>query len=344
MLHIDLLYVQEYLWAVPPPVAVLVTSRSFSSGDLDLAAELESAGCEVVTGPASHDLTTLEPLLTSATAWIAGVGPVTAAHLDAAPQLQIVARYGVGVEAVDLAAAAERGIVVTNTPGANTSAVADHAIALMLAALRDITVGDRAVRSGSWGVRRTRQLGQLVVGVVGLGRIGRAVVTRLSGFGSTVLGYDPFVSQQQLDRLGVEGVGLDELVRRSDVITLHAPGEEVLVDAQFLALARPGLVLVNSARAGLVDEPALAEALRAGGLRSYAADVLGSEGSGYDSPLLAADLASRTLFTPHCGAQTTEAVDQMGRGAVDAVLAQLRGEQPPHLVPARSPDEGEGSP
>src|SRR4051794_36559449 len=185
---------------MPGPSVVLVTSRPFSSGDLDLAAELANAGCEVLRGPSDHDLDALRPALSRATAWIAGAGPVAAAHLDAAPHLQIVARYGVGVDAVDLAAAAARGVLVTNTPGANTGAVADHALALMLAALRNVAAGDRAVRTGDWSVRRTRQLGRLTVGIVGLGRIGREVASRLSGFGSTLLGHDPWVDQAALDR------------------------------------------------------------------------------------------------------------------------------------------------
>jgi D-3-phosphoglycerate dehydrogenase len=211
--------------------------------------------------------------------------------------------------------------------------VADHAVALMLAALRDVATGDRGVRAGRWTVRRTRQLGQLTVGIVGLGRIGREVASRLHGFGSTMLGYDPWVAQEELDRLGIERVDLDELARRSDVITLHAPGEAVLVDAPFLSLTRSHLVLVNTARAALVDESAVARALRADRMRTYATDVLASEDGSQDSPLLAEDLVDRTLFTPHAAAQTVEAVDQMGRGAVDAVLAHLRGEQPPNLVP-----------
>jgi D-3-phosphoglycerate dehydrogenase / 2-oxoglutarate reductase len=326
--------------AVPSPVVVLVTSRSFSSGDLDLAGELHAAGCELVTGPSDHDLATLRPLLASATCWIAGTGPVTAAHLDAAPHLQLVARYGVGVEAVDLAAAAARGVLVTNTPGANTGAVADHAVALVLAALRDVPAGDRGVRAGRWAVRRTRQLGGLTVGIVGMGRIGREVASRLSGFGSTLLGYDPWAPDEALARLGVRRTELDDLVRQSDVITLHAPGEQVVVDTRFLGLTKPDLVLVNTARATLVDEAALADALRASRLRTYAADVLGSEAGSHDNPLLADDLLDRTLFTPHAGAQTVEAVDGMGRGAVEAVLAHLRGEQPPNLVPPPAADPG----
>ena len=315
---------------------MLVTSRSFSSGDLDLAAELTAAGCTIRTGPSDHDLAALLPLLDEVTAWIAGTGPVTAAHLDAAPRLQIVARYGVGVDAVDLAAAAERGVLVTNTPGANTGAVADHAVALILAALRDVAAGDRAVRSGDWSVRRTRELGGLTVGIVGLGRIGREVAARLRGFGSTLLGHDPWVDPAALEPYGVQPVELDELVRRSDVVTLHAPGEEVVVDARLLGLARPSALLVNTARAGLVDEAAVADALGADRLRCYATDVLATE-AGEASPLLASDLADRTLFTPHAGAQTVEAVDGMGRGAVDAVLAHLRGETPGNLVPLPSP-------
>ena len=334
---VDLLYVQDYVRVVPSSPLVLVTSRSFSSGDLDLAGELEAAGCRIVTGPSTHDLDVLRPLLADATAWIAGTGPVSAAHLDAAPNLQIVARYGVGVEAVDLAAAAARGVLVTNTPGANTGAVADHAVALALAALRGVVAGDRGVRAGRWAVSRTREIGTLTVGIVGLGRIGRAVAARLSGFGSTLVGFDPWVPSAELERLGIEGVNLDTLARRSDVISLHAPGEQVVVDERFLGLVKPDLVLVNTARATLVDEPALAAALKAGRLRSYASDVLGSESGHHANPLLTQDLLDRTLFTPHSAAQTVQAVDGMGRGAVDAVLAHLRGEAPPNLVPLPEP-------
>ena len=290
-----------------------------------------TAGCRLVTGPPDHDLDVLRDVLASATAWIAGAGPVSAAHLDAAPRLQLVARYGVGVEAVDLVAAADRGVLVTNTPGANSDAVADHAVALMLALLRDVTVGDRAVRGGSWQVRRGRQLGSMTVGLVGLGRIGRGVATRLRGFGTRVLGYDPYVDAESL-RLGVEEVDLPALAARSDIISLHLPGAEVIVDEAFLDLVRPTAMLVNTARASLVDESAVADRLRTGRLRGYAADVLGSEVGAADNPLLAADLAERTVLTPHVAAQTVEAVDAMGRGAVDAVLALLNDQQPPNIV------------
>jgi phosphoglycerate dehydrogenase-like enzyme len=146
------------------------------------------------------------------------------------------------------------------------------------------------------------------------------VVGRLKGFGSTLLGHDPFVSADQFTALGVMEVELNVLAQRSDVITLHMPGGKALVDAPFLEQVKPTAILVNTARGTLIDEEALAAALRAGRLHRYAADVLGSQAGSLDNPLLADDLLDRTLFTPHAGAQTVEAVDWMGRSAVDAVL------------------------
>jgi len=310
-----------------------VTSRSFSSGDHDARAALEAAGVTLVTGLPNHDLEALRPLLATTKAWIAGTGPVTAEHLEAAPHLQVIARYGVGVDAIDRVAAASHQVVVTNTPGANSGAVADHAVALLLAALRHVVVGDRRVRAGSWTVQRTRQLGQLTVGIVGVGRIGRGVATRLSGFGCTLLGHDPWVPEAELRAAGIEPVGMVELTQRSDIVTLHTPGERPLVDRDWLASVKQGVIVVNTARASLVDEHALAVALADQTVAVYAADTLSSEATGDQaSPLLHGDLRDRTLFTPHLAAQTVEAVDNMGRGAVEAVLAVLAGRVPRNLV------------
>jgi len=309
---------------------VLVTARSFGIGTRDLAAELSADGIRVLRGPADHR--SLEPLLAQADAWIAGTGPVTDAHLAAAPRLRIVARYGVGVDAVDLAAAARRGVLVTNTPGANSGAVADHTVALLLAALRGVTAGDKRVRGGSWTVgERARELGSLTVGVVGFGRIGRGVAARLRGFGCRVLATDPFVPADVVAAAGAEPVDPAAIPERCDVVTLHAPGDAVVVTEPWLAEARPGLVLVNTARAALVDESALAGALRTERVAAYAADTLLAE-SGGDSPLLAADLTDRVTVTPHTAAQTVEAVDLMGLGAVTAVRAVLAGVDPDPAV------------
>jgi len=311
---------------------ILATSRSFSEGDLDLIARATLAGHEIVRGPAHHDLSALAPLLARADAWIAGTGPVTAAHLDAAPNLRVLARYGVGTEAVDLAAAEARGIPVTNTPGANADAVADHALGLMLAALRFIPDGDRRVRRGDWGVRRGRELGAATVGVIGFGRIGQGVARRLGGFGPRIIAADPFLPAARIRELGAEPAELDELFASADVITLHAPGGQRLVDADRLRSIRPGTVIINTARPDLVDEAAVATALEDGRLSGYAADTLDGDTAASASPLLADDLADRVIVTPHLGAQTTQAVDNMGSFSLDDVLAILAGEQPTHTV------------
>lgn len=316
-----------------PPVTVLVTSRSFSSGDYDARGQLEADGVTVVFGPANHHLEAVRPLLATASAWIAGTGPITAEHLDAAPQLRLISRYGTGVDAIDRVAAARLNIVVTNTPGANSGAVADHTVALMLAALRQVPMGDRRVRSGIWRVERTRQLGQLTVGIVGVGRIGREVATRLSGFGSTLLGHDPWVPAADLRAAGIEPVTLQELAERSDIVSLHTPGGGTVIDAGWLRHAKTGVIVVNTARASLIDESAMAAALTDATVRVYAADTLSSESAAdRPSPLLDPALADQTIFTPHSAAQTVEAVDNMSRGAVNAVLAVMRGETPVNIV------------
>jgi D-3-phosphoglycerate dehydrogenase len=324
---------------------VLVTPRSFSSGSFDARGALEKAGLDVVASGPDHQLSTIGSALHQATAWIAGTAPVTAEHLAHAPQLRIISRYGAGVDSVDLVAAGRRGVVVTNTPDANANAVADLAVALVLSALRDIPAGDRRVRVGDWSVRRSRELETSTVGIVGLGRIGRRVAARLQAFGSSIVGHDPWVPEDELRGLGIASAGLEEIGRQADVVTLHAPGGATIIDARWLGQVKPGLVLVNTARAALVDEDAIADALESGRLSCYATDTLSTESSAAGphapaSPLLDARLAGSTIFSPHSGAQTIDAVDRMGRGAVDAVLEFLRGASPRNIV-SPAPESGE---
>lgn len=316
--------------------AILSTSRSFSSGSVNVISRLAELGHTVQTGPSDHELEALRPALRVALGWIAGTGPVTAEHLDAAPLLRVIARYGVGVEAVDLQAAHDRGIIVTNTPGANSAAVADHAVGLMLAVLRGTTEGDRRVRAGNWSVLRGRELGSLSVGIVGFGRIGQGVAQRLHGFGSRMLVHDPWMSNARIEAAGASAFPLARMAAVCDIVTLHAPGGPLLVDREWLASARPGLVLINTARPELIDESALADALRDGQVFGFGADTLRGDTSGQDSPVLAADLAERVIVTPHFGAQTVEAVDNMGSIAVTNMLAVLAGDAPPHPISRRT--------
>jgi D-3-phosphoglycerate dehydrogenase len=313
---------------MPAQPLVVISSRSFGSGEIDVVARLTGAGCQVERIGSDHQLDACRATLSRARAWIAGVAPVTAAHFDTAPQLAVLARYGVGYDAVDVREATRRGIVVTNTPGANAGAVAEHALGLTLAALRGIAAGDRAVREGRWEGRRGREVSALTVGIVGAGRIGMGYADRMRALGATVLGHDPFVAQAP----GVEIVSLPELLARSDVISLHAPGGREIITAAALISSRPGLVLVNTARADLVDEAAVARALRTGQLAAYAADTLLGEATSSTSPLLDRDLTDRVVITPHTAAQTVQAIDAMGSMATDDVLAVLAGAAPIHPV------------
>ncbi|WP_353648686.1 NAD(P)-dependent oxidoreductase [Nakamurella sp. A5-74] len=312
---------------------VLVSTRSFSTGDRDLVGELTAAGLRVVRVATDHDPSALAPDLRTATAWIAGTAPVTAELVAAAPALRVIARYGVGVESVDVAAADRAGVIVTNTPGANSEAVSEHTVALVFAALRRVADGDARVRCGDWTVSRGRQLAGGVAAVIGFGRIGRGTAGRLTALGCRVLVHDPYVDAAAISADGHEASDLDGIRRRADVVVLHSPGGALLVDRAWLADCREGQLIVNTARADLVDEHALAEALHGGRLFAYAADTLGSESrSDHVSPLLDPALHDRVTITPHLGAQTTEAVDGMGGMAVEAVLAVLAGRAPEHRV------------
>jgi D-3-phosphoglycerate dehydrogenase / 2-oxoglutarate reductase len=311
--------------------SVVVTSRSFGSGDADPGGLLQKVGLRVEHADPAHDHAVLEEALSAAVAWIAGTSPIDNRHLAAAPNLKIVARYGTGYDSVDLAAAARRGVIVTNTPGANAEAVADHTVGLMLAALRHLVAGDRASREGLRPPLRGRELGALTVGIVGFGNIGRAVARRLiGGFGSRVLAYDPFVAPERAREAGIEPVDdLSDLARAADVLTLHMPGGgSAVVDAAFLSRMRPRTVLINTARGDLLDEQAVASALAEGRLAAAAVDVLASE-SATSSPLLDAPNA---IITPHVAAQTTQAIDRMGMMAAEEVVRILAREAPRYPV------------
>jgi D-3-phosphoglycerate dehydrogenase len=310
--------------------SIVVTSRSFGSGHTDPAQLLRERNLDVVQADPRHRPDALAGVLADAVGWIAGTGPIGAAQLDLAPRLRVIARYGVGVDAVDIVAATTRGIAVTNTPGANAEAVADHALALLLGALRHLVAGDRAARAGDWSPRPGRELSALSVGLLGFGRVGRALARRLvHGFGTRVLVHDPYVESAAVLEAGCEPVDLATLVATVDALSLHVPGgERPLVDAALLARLRPGAVLVNTARGTLLDEPAVAAALEAGTLGALAVDVLGTEPA-RDSPLLR---APNVTVTPHVAAQTVEAIDRMGTMAVANLLRVLDDHEPEHPV------------
>ena len=245
--------------------------------------------------------------------------------LEAAAGLRVVGRAGTGVDNIDLEAATARGVLVLNTPGENTLSAAEHTLALLLALARRIPEAAASMREGRWERKAflgTELLGK-TAGVVGLGRIGREVALRLRAFGMTVLAYDPYLAPEAAAELGVEATGLEDLLRRSRVVTLHVPRTEQtenLLDAHRLALLPEGALVVNAARGGLVDEAALLEALERGRLGGAALDVFREEPLAADSPLRS---HPRVLLTPHLGASTAEAQRKVGLRIAEQIAAFL---------------------
>ena len=250
------------------------------------------------------------------------------------PRLRVVARAGAGVDNIDVSAARALGVAVLNTPGANSIAAAELALGLMLSCVRHIPAAHGSLARGEW--RRAdfagTELSGKSLGLVGFGRIARLVAARAQAFGMAVLAHDPFVDDAAAAAAGVRLVDLPALWAESDIISLHAALTDAtrhLVDAAALAQMKPTAIVVNAARGGLVDEAALAEALRAGRLRAAAVDVYGSEPPPADHPLLG---LPNVVHTPHLGASTAEAQANVSLEAADGVLAVLRGERPDGLL------------
>jgi glyoxylate reductase len=260
---------------------------------------------------------------------------VDAALLELFPDLRLVANYGVGYDLIDVAACEARGVMVTNTPGVLDAATAELAFALILAVRRRIVEGDRFVREGRWehGWAESYLVGDelagATLGVVGLGRIGRAVATRAHAFDMRLLYAQRHESAEAVE-LGAEHVGLDDLLRRSDVVTLHVPltpETSELIDARRLALMPDGAALVNTSRGAIVEERALVHELVSGRLRA-GLDVYAHEPSVPDELLELRNV----VMTPHVGSATTKTREAMTRVLVDNILAVERGEEPPNRV------------
>ncbi len=258
---------------------------------------------------------------------VRGRTKVTPALLEAAPRLKVVGRAGVGVDNIDLAVAQSRGVVVVNAPTATTIAVAEHTLALMLALMRHIPRADATMKAGLWE-KKTLLGGELhgkVLGVIGMGNIGSAVAQRAAAFGMQILGYDPFLDEAAIASRGAEPVDLQELYRRSDVITLHVPltpQTRNLIDGQAIAHMKRGVRLICAARGGVIDETALLLGLESGQVAGAALDVFANEPPGL-SALVA---HPQVVATPHIGAQTAEAQGRAAEDVAAEVLAALNGE------------------
>jgi D-3-phosphoglycerate dehydrogenase len=257
---------------------ILVTPAVFKEGHGPWRDVLEAAGFEIVIPPVNCMQISSDEFLT----FLDGIDGTLAGIEQYNPQvfagsnLKIVARIGVGFDQVDLAAATEHGVAVTITPGTNEHSVAEQAIALITAVFRDTARRDREIRDGQWRRNSPRRLAGNKIGLLGLGRIGRAMIPRCQGLGLNVVGYDPFAKPEMADELGIQLCSFDEVISQSDIVSLHMPctAETTdLMNAETFSKMKPDSVLINTARGGLVDEDALVAALTDGSLWGAGLDV-----------------------------------------------------------------------
>jgi D-3-phosphoglycerate dehydrogenase len=247
---------------------------------------------------------------------------VTADVMDNAPALRVVGRAGVGVDNIDVPAATERGIVVMNAPDGNTITTAEHTIALLVALARNVPQANSSLKSGKWDRKSFIgvELQGKTLGIVGMGRIGRAVASRARAFGMKIVAFDPFVAPEQARDMDIDLAPLDDVFAKADFLTVHTPmtaETRGIVGAAAFAKMRPGIRVINCARGGLIDEAALYEAIKSGTVAGAALDVFVDEPPAKDHPLL---LLEEVIVTPHLGASTAEAQE----GVAFTVAEQMR--------------------
>jgi len=288
-------------------VAKVLVSDSLATQGLEI---LEKAtGIEVVNSPGLSPDDLMQAIADADALVIRSATKVTGEVIEAAKQLKVIGRAGVGVDNVDVPAATNRGIIVMNTPGGNTITTAEHAIALLISLARHIPQATASMKAGKWQKKlfTGMELYNCTLGVIGLGNVGRIVADRARGLGMKVIAHDPFLSEAASSKIETELVSFDDLLARSDAVTVHVPKNKDtlgLLDAEAFAKFKPGALLVNAARGGIVDEAALLAALEQGQIGGAAVDVFVEEPPSEGHPLIAHE---KVICTPHLGAATDRA-------------------------------------
>jgi D-3-phosphoglycerate dehydrogenase / 2-oxoglutarate reductase len=309
-------------------MARILVTEEIAEGGLD---RLRAAGHEV---DVQLDLSQLLTHVAIANALIIrSATQVTTEVLEAAPQLMVVGRAGIGLDNVDVAAATQRGVMVVNAPQSNIISAAEHTMALLLAQARNVPQAHAALTAGRWERSRWEgvELADKTLAVIGLGRIGKLVADRARAFGMRLVAYDPFVSADRARQMGVELMPLDQAVAEADFLTIHLPKTKEttgLINRDLLLKAKRSLRVINVARGGIVDEAALADAVREGIIAGAALDVFATEPT-TESPLFGLD---SVIVTPHLGASTREAQDKAGDTIADMVQLALAGDFVPFAV------------
>jgi len=313
-------------------INVLITSTSFGKVVKEPVEILKSKGYRLIWNKSGRPLKEDELVekVHDVDAWIAGVDEITAKVISAANNLKIICRYGVGVDNVDLREATKRGIIVTNTPDANSDAVADLTIGLILAVARWIPQADKAVKEGKWDRFFGYSVYDKTLGIIGMGKIGIKVMQRAQGFKMKIIYSDPR-KNYEAEKMGARKVDLDELLREADFISIHTPltsKTKYLIGESELSKMRSTSFLINTARGKLVDEIALYRYLKEKKIAGAAVDVYSKEPPG-ESPLLSLD---NVVTTPHIGGYTYEALYNMGMMVVKSLIDTLEGKKPDYMV------------
>ena len=300
---------------------VLITSNSFGKFDPKPKKFMESLGWQVVGNRYHHIMNEAEMMeeVVGVDAIILGSDTVSKKVLEKADQLKIISRYGVGIDNIDLMEAKKRNIEVTVTKNCNTEAVADYAFGLMLATIRHISNVDANLKQGEWKKETGLDLCHKTIGVIGLGAIGRQVIKRLKGFDCHFLGYDKYLDEAYCKENNIEVLEPREIFKKADIITLHAPGNPdgtPLIGKEEIGLMNKNTVIINTARASLVDEEALLEALENNEIYGYGTDVFDGEPH-INEKFQALD---NVVLSPHTAAVSVEAINKMTSCAVDHIL------------------------
>jgi phosphoglycerate dehydrogenase-like enzyme len=312
---------------------VLITPTTLAAGEGNYQEVLRQAGFELVFPARSGQLTEDDLLreLPGVSATVAGSEPYTRRVFQSAKALRVIARAGVGFDAVDLAAATDHGVAVTITPGMNHDAVAEQTFGMLLALAKAIVPFDRGVRAGHWPRQATLPLRGRTLGLAGLGRIGKAVAVRAASFGMHLLAHEPYPDSRFVQRYQITLVPFERLLAESDYLTLHvplSPESQHLINRRTLALMKPTAFLINTARGGLVCEADLFEALREKRLAGAALDVFEREPPG-QSPLFGLD---NVVLTPHTAGVDLQSRDDMALSAAQAIVSLSRGDWPEEKV------------
>jgi len=313
---------------------ILVTPTSFKPDSESPAMKrLRSFASSLVFNPTGKPLTEDEliPLLSGCDGCVAGLDFFTAKAIENTDSLKVISRYGSGVDRVDLATAKARNIVVCNTPNANTQAVADLTIALLLCLARKIPVLDKKTREGQWPRSIGIELFGKTIGILGLGAIGKAVARRASGFSMRIIAYDPFINREYAESNGIVSVDFGTVIREADFLCLHTPLTEEtrnIISADVIKAMKKGAIIVNTARGGLIDEAAAYDHLISGDLGGLGLDVFENEPP-QKSPLFELE---NVVLTPHTAAHTAEATEAMAEMSVQNLIDVLSGRDCPNVV------------